>query len=249
MVGAVEIDKIVYEVDDEEVELNFTQSPDGLTGTITLNNPNPDTSELPEEFEVVFTLPGGAAEGSFKFSLSNLQAGDANIILGAPYEFEYEVLDHELAGSWKMELANAGELDAFKEVFGSLSADLDELEFADVKAGEVIEVEVEFEYEEANIKIVYTDASDEEVEIEIEGEYDFEDDEIEFEGSHLIFGDDDEIEGELDFIIEAEYSINGADLDLVFFKIIDEDNYEEGEETFHQRCRSNVHIRKKLIFF
>src|SRR5688572_20926770 len=109
MVGAVEIDEIVYEVDDTEFELNFTPSADGLTGTITLNDPV--TGELPEEFEIVFKLPGEKgvffAEGGFKFSLSNVQADGSNVILGSPYEFEYEVLDHELAGSWVVEYDNA----------------------------------------------------------------------------------------------------------------------------------------------
>jgi len=233
MVGVVVIDEIVYEADDEEFTLDFTPSADGLTGTITLNDPV--TGEIPESFELVFKLPGEEevffAAGSFKFSLSNLQAGDENVILGTPYEFEYEVLDHELAGSWKYEIDNESDFDALKEVFASISPELDELEYADVLSG-VLEVEVEFEYSEVNIKIVFEDLASEEVEIEIEGEYDFEDGEIEFEGSHLIIGDDGEIEDELDFIIEAEYTIIADELDMTFFKIIDEDNYEEGEELF-----------------
>lgn len=234
MVGSVTIDKIVYKEDDEEFELDFTPSGDGLTGTITLNDPL--TDEIPEEFEIVFTLPGeeGAffAEGNFKFTLSNLQADGANVILGSPYEFEYEVLDHELAGNWVFELDNEEDFNDFREVFGSVSPELADMEFADVKAGEAVEVEVEFEYEETNITIVYIDANDEEVEFEIEAEYDFEDGEIEFEGSHLIIGDDGEVEDELDFLVEAEYEIDGSDLTLVFFKVMDEDNYAEGEELF-----------------
>jgi hypothetical protein len=233
MVGSVEIDEIVYEVDDEEFELDFTPSADGLSGTITLNDPV--TGEIPEAFEVVFKLPGEEevffAEGGFKFSLSNLQAGDANVILGTPYEFEYEVLDHELAGSWKYEIDNESDFDALKEVFASISPELEDLEYADISGGE-LEVEFEFEYAEVNIKIVFEDLASEEIEIEIEGEYDFEDGEIEFEGSHLIIGDDDEIEDELDFAIEAEYFIVVDELELTFFKVIDEDNYEEGDELF-----------------
>ena len=86
--------------------------------------------------------------------------------------------------------------------------------------------------------------SDEEIEIEIEGEYDFEDGEIDFEGSHLIVGDNDEIEGELDFAIKAEYETGADVLELTFFKVIDEDNYEEGEELFTSVTGSVLTLEK-----
>jgi len=233
MIGNVSIDEIVAEVDDEEYELDFTASANGLSGTITLNLPD---GSLPESFEVVFKLPGEEevfyASGSFKFSLSNLQAAGANIILGTPDEFEYEILDHELAGSWKMEITNEDELDAFKEIFGPINADLGALEFSDVMEGESIEVEFEFEFDEMKIVLVYLDLDGEEVEIEIEADYDFDDGELELEGSHIILGDDGEPEDELDFIIESEYSIEGSILTITFLKVIDEDNFKDGEELY-----------------
>ncbi|MDL5047666.1 hypothetical protein QQ054_16745 [Oscillatoria amoena NRMC-F 0135] len=233
MTDNVFIDAIIAEVDDEEYELDFTASGDGLTGIIAVNLPD---GSVPEAFEVVFKLPGEEevfyASGSFKFSLSNLQAGGANIILGTPYEFEYEVLDHELAGSWKMEITNEEELDAFKEIFGPINADLNALEFSDVMGGESIEVEFEFEFGEMKIVLVYLDLDGEEVEIEIEADYDFDDGELELEGSHVILGDDGEPEDELDFIIEAEYTIEGDILAITFLKVIDEDNFKDGEELY-----------------
>lgn len=233
MIGAVEIDAIVYEIDDDEFELEFTPSGDGLTGTITLNDPT--TNEIPEAFEVVFKLPGEEevfyASGSFKFSLSNLQSSSQAIVLGTPYEFEYEVVDHELAGSWEFEIDNEDDFDSFKEVFAPISYDLDQLDYADVLDG-VLEIEMEFGFEEVKIVIVYLDLDGEEVGIEVEGEYDFEDGELEIEGSHEIYGDDGELEDELDFIIESGFGIDGDELTVTFLKIIDEDNYEEGEELF-----------------
>jgi len=236
MIGVVEIDKIVFEDDDEEYELEFTKGADGLTGTIILNDPI--TGKIVEEFEVIFKLPGEEgvffAAGNFKFSLSNPQSSGANIIIGSPYEFEYEVLDHELAGKWAIEIDNEDDFNSFKEVFGPINADLDAVEFSDVMNGEVIEVEVEFEYAEMKITLVFINVDGEEVEIEIEADYDFDEDdgELELEGSHLIYGDDGEIEDELDFIVEAEYSILGDILTIRFLKVIDEDNFADGEELF-----------------
>ncbi|HAC24056.1 MAG TPA: hypothetical protein DCE81_03980 [Cytophagales bacterium] len=246
MVGAVEIDEVIAEVEDDEVALNFTQSPDKLSGTITLNIPA--TGELPESLEVVFKLPGEEdtffAAGGFKFTISNLRAGGANMVLGYPDEFEYEVLDHELAGSWKYEITNQGELDDFQDVFGPINADLAQLSFADVKVGEVIEVEYEFEYEEMKIVIVYLNSDDEEVEIEIEADYDFDDGELELEGSYLVFGDDGEVEDELDFIVEAEFEITGSDLTISYFKVIDEDNFDDGEELFFRESGVSFTLEK-----
>ncbi len=233
MIGAVEIDAIVYEIDDDEFELDFTSSADGLTGTITLNDPA--TNKIPEEFEVVFKLPGEEgvfyAAGSFKFSLSNLQSSSNAILLGTPYEFEYEVLDHELAGSWEFEIDNESDFESFKKVFAPISHDLDQLNYVDVLNGE-LKVEMEFEYSEVKIKIEYENLDGEEMEIEIEGEYDFEDGELEIEGNHEIYGDDGELEDELDFIIEGGFEINADELTITFLKIIDEDNYEDGEELY-----------------
>lgn len=234
MIGAVSIDAIVYEVDDEEFELDFTAAANGLTGTITLNDPT--TGEIPESFEIIFILPGEEdvifAEGSFTFTLQNLQANGANITLGDQTQFEYEVLDHELAGTWTLSLDDAGDLANFQEVFASISADLADLSFEDVKAGESIEVTWEFEYAEANITLTYINTDNEEIEMEIEGEYDFEDGELVLEGSHLIIGDDGEVEDELDFILEAGYEEDGSEITITFLKLIDEDNYADGEELF-----------------
>lgn len=233
MAGTVEIDEIIYEdKDGEEHSLDFTLRAGGRSGTIFLNAPV--TGMVPAEFEVVFKLPGEEgvffATGSFKFALSNLQAGGANVVLGSPREFTYEVLDHELAGSWKFEIDDEAGLTILKEAFGVLNADLRTLGFSDIMPGEPVEVEIEFEFEEVKLVIVYIDRSGEEVEIEIEGEYDFDDGEIKIEGSHLVFAKDGQIEGELDFLLEGAYDISGDVLTMSVIRIIDEDNYKPGKE-------------------
>jgi len=70
--------------------------------------------------------------------------------------------------------------------------------------------------------------------LEIEAEWDAEDGELVLEGSHFIIGEDGEIEDELDFIVESLYEIDevGEIVSLTFSKIIDEDNFSEGEELF-----------------
>lgn len=246
MIGAVSIDKIVYEVELEdcvyERELDFTASADGLTGTINIA-PDEDLGSIPESFEVVFVLPGlDETEGRFAFSLTEIET-EENVILGAPTIFEYEVLDNDVAGEWELELSTEEEFENFKLVFGPLNDELNALSFEDITG----KVKAEFEYGE--MKFVIELEEQEEVttcedgdtetetvnkEIEIEAEYDAEDGELEFEGSHFIIGEDDEIEDELDFIIEAGYALdedNGV-IVFTFFNVIDEDAYAEGEELF-----------------
>lgn len=240
MVGAVEIDKVVYEVELNdcvyERELEFTS--DGLTGTITVA-PDPDLGSVPESFEVIVTLPGfDGAEGSFVFTITSLQSFD-NVILGLPAAFEYEVLDADVAGEWEFEFADEAEFEAFKQALGTLNADLAELDFADITG----KVTAEFEFEEMKFMIELaeeeevTTCEDGEVEteienkvIEIEAEYDADDGELEFEGSHEV--EDDGAVVELDFKIEATYSADGSSLVLTFFRIIDEDNQGAGNELF-----------------
>ncbi len=246
MVGAVSIDKVVYEVELEdcvyERELDFTPSADGLTGTITVA-PDEDLESLPESFEVVFVLPGlEETEGKFKFSLTELET-ESNIILGAPIDFEYEVLDNDVAGEWELGLSTEEDFENFKLVFGPLNDELDGLAFEDITGN----VTAEFEFGE--MKFVIELAEEEEVttcedgvsetetvnkEIEIEAEYDAEDGELELEGSHFIMGEDGEIEDELDFTVEAVYEMD-EDNDLImftFFKVIDEKAYQAGQELF-----------------
>lgn len=244
MVGAVSIDKIVYEVELEdcvyERELEFTPAADGLTGTIAIV-PDEDLGTIPESFEVVFVLPGlEDTEGKFTFSLTELES-ESNFILGAPVEFEYEVLDNDVAGEWELELSTEEEFEMFKEVFGPLNDQLNALAFEDITG----KVTAEFEYGEMKFLIELTeteevttcedgDVETETVnkEIEIEADYDAEDGELELEGSHFVL--DDGATAELDFILEAGYELdeeNGL-ITFTFFKIIDEDAYDEGEELF-----------------
>lgn len=240
MAGAVEVDNVVYEVELEdcvyERELDFTA--DGLTGTIVVS-PDPDLGSVPESFEVVVTLPGfDGAAGSFTFSITSLQ-GPANVILGLPATFEYEVLDADVAGEWELGIGSEEEFETFREVFGTLNAELAALEYADITG----KVTAEFEFGEMKFVIELADeeevttcedgVSETEVEnkvIELEAEYDAEDGELSLEGSHEV--EDDGAVVELDFIVEAEYSVDGSELVITFFRIIDEDNQGEGNELF-----------------
>jgi hypothetical protein len=246
MIGNVVIDKIVYEVELDdcvyERELEFTSEGDGLTGVISITS-DVDFGSVPESFEIVFTLPGlDDTEGGFKFELSNLKSS-ANLLLGFPQVFEYEVLDNDVAGEWELEIESEEEFENFKEVFGSLNPELEELSFDEITG----KVKAEFEFEEMKFEIELVETEEvttcedgeEETEtenkvIEIEAEYDAEDGEIEFEGSHEILNDNGLVEDELDFIIESEYELNEIDETVVFnfLSVIDEDNFKEGEELF-----------------
>lgn len=243
MVGQVSIDKIIYEVEVDdcvfERELEFTDNGDG-TGVISIS-PDTDSGTVPASFEIVFALPGlDNTEGSFSFALSNLQT-TSNILLGSPYEFEYEVLDNDASGEWELTFSSEEEFETFKEVFGSLNPELENLSFADITGN----VKAEFEFEEMKFEIELieteevTTCEDGETEteienkvIEIESGYDAEDNEIEFEGSHEVVNDDGIVEDELDFIVEGSYEAEDDYLILTFLRVIDENHYESGDELF-----------------
>jgi hypothetical protein len=244
MAGSVIIDKVVYEYEDDdcvfERELAFTTDGEGTSGTISLNV-DQDLGTVPEAFEIVFTLPGeDETEGSFSFTLSEMSGGN-NVILGAPVSFEYEVLDTDIAGEWKLEITTEEEFEQFKAVFASVSSAFEELSFEDITG----EITAEFEFGEMKFVIELveeeevttcedgeTEVEMEHLEIEIEADYDAEDGELAMEGSHFILGDDGEIENELDYQIEAAYEVDSDKLKITFLRLVDEDNFEEGEELF-----------------
>lgn len=237
--GNVAIDEVIYVYEDENgCEWERTLEFDEASQTITLTK-DPDTGELPSEFEIVFALPGeDDTEGTFTFELTGIQT-DANVVIGGVRTFEYEVLDHEVAGEWVLELTTEEAFERFRSVFGAVSADLANTAYEDITG----KVTIEFEYKEMKIEVELQEeeesCEDGEVEtdnktIEIEAEYDAEDGEFSLEGSYLIFGDDGEPEDELDFIISGEYILdedNGTIL-VKALTIIDEDHYEEGDELF-----------------
>jgi hypothetical protein len=235
--GVVEIDQVVYkvEIDDCEFEreLNFSAN------TIEIA-PDPDLDgQVPEEIEVVFVLPGlNETSGGFIFEITDLQS-TGNVAFNLAREFEYEVLDNDIAGEWEIELENEAEFLSFQEVFGPINAQLASLSFADITG----EVKFEFEFEEMKIEIELAnpeteekcedgEVEEEEIHIEIEAEYEAEDGELEMEGKHQILDDNGILESEPDFIVEAEFSINGDELTLTFATVIDEDNFAAGEELF-----------------
>jgi hypothetical protein len=246
MIGSVSVDKIVYEVELDdctyERELDFTASGDGLSGSIELV-PDPDLGHVPEGFEIVVTLPGSEdATGSFKFELTAIETA-LPVLLGSPRQFEYEVLENDAAGEWEFEIATEEEFESFIEIFGQLNADLAALSFADITGT----VKAEFEFEEMKFEIELTETEeittceDGETEtetinkvIEFEAEYEVEDGELVFEGSREVVNDNGLIEEELDFILEGTYETDSEQgtIQFTFFKLVDEDNFESGEELF-----------------
>lgn len=245
MQGVVTIDKIVYEVEIDdcvfERELVFAATGETeITGTILLT-PDEDLESVPESFDIIFSLPGlEKTDGGFTFEITDLQNNGEHVILGSPRVFEYEVLSNDVAGEWELTIRSEEEFNAWKEIFAPLSSELAEIGFEDITG----RINAAFEYQEMKwiIELVETEeitaCEDGETEtevknrvIEIEAEYDAEDGELVFEGSHVLLGEDNEPEDELDFMIQATYAADES-LHITFFSVIDEDNFEEGEELF-----------------
>jgi len=233
-VGAVEIDEIVYKVEIDDCE--FERSID-FTGN-QINIPVDDElGSIPVEFEIVFALPGlDNTEGGFAFTITDIQTS-SDILLNEAATFEYEVLDSELAGDWLITLSE-DEYAQFQEFFSLVNEEILDVDYSDFADGEVA---VEFAFEEMKFEIELLEEEEvcedgvtelEALTVEVEFEWDADEDEgeIEFEGERTF--DEDGITAEADVVVEAEYTINGDQLELTFTKLIDEDNYEEGEELF-----------------
>jgi len=240
--GEVDIDKVVYEVEVDDCTFERELIVNKNLRTITLA-PDADLGTIPETIEVVFELPGNDnTEGGFEFSIVSLQAGTANVTISQPNRFEYEVFDAEVAGDWELAFDNENEFEEFKSVFGTISAGLAKIRFAETGGA----VALSFEFAEAQFEIELNEEAEfceegevetENQTIEIEAEYGAEDNELELEGSHEIIGRDGEIENELDFMVEAEYAVSedGETLTVTVIRIIDEENFSAGEELFKGR--------------
>lgn len=238
--GIVEIDKVVYEVEVGdcvyERELDFD-------GTKIFLKRDADLGTLPESFEVEFELPGeDDAEGGFTFTITSLQSNSKKIVLGTPNEFEFEVLDNDVAGEWELEFDSEEEFNEFKSVFGALNPDLEKLSYEEIAGS----IKAEFEFGEMQFEIELLkeeevcqdgETETESLVVEIEADYDAEGGELALEGSRLVVGDDGEIEDELDFILEGEYALDEDEETITFtvIKIVDEDHFEEGDELFAGR--------------
>lgn len=233
--AGAEIDEVLYIYEDDDCEFEREITFDAQSITIPVDA---DLGTVPEEFEIVvaFNLPGAeASDGSFKLEITGIET-QANVVVNAFSEFEYEILDNDLAGAWVLDLDEAGFND-LKTVFGSISTDLNELSFSEITG----EVKFEFEFEEMKIEIELieeenvtacengvTETETENLIVEIEADYDAEERELEMEGAFI--NEDGE---EIDFISEAEYEISGDDLTLTFVKVIDsDDHFQEGDELF-----------------
>jgi hypothetical protein len=257
MIGNVGIDKIKYEVEIDECiyerELDFESAADGLSGTINIV-PDLDLGSIPESFEIILTLPAKEnTEGAFKVVFSGLHSLE-NIELGFPNVFEYEVLDNDVAGEWETEITSVDDFENFKAIFGTVNFQLQQLSFEDITG----KIKAEFEFEEMKFTVELKETAeavtceDGEMEteiinkeIEIEADYDAEDGVIDFEGSHLVVNEDGNIENELDFLVEASYTVNDDEsLDLSFFSIVDEENFAEGEELFREENGFTFNFRK-----
>jgi len=233
-VGNVEIDEIIYTVEIDDCEFERTIDFTGNQINITVDD---ELGSIPLEFEIVFALPGlDDTEGSFAFTITDIQT-NGDILLNEATTFEYEVLDSELAGDWLITLTE-DEYAQFQEFFSLVNEEILDVDYSDFADGEVA---VEFGFEEMKFEIELLEEEEvcedgetelEALTVEIEFEWDADEDEgeIEFEGERTF--DDDGIASEADVIAEAEYTINGDQLELIFTSLIDEDNYEEGEELF-----------------
>lgn len=232
--GIVEIDEILYkvEIDDCEYEREIA-----FTSSEIMLVPDPDLGSVPEEFAIIFKLPGFEdTEGGFAFNLISINT-NANVLLNPDAAFEYEVFDNELAGEWIIDLSNEVVFNNFKKVFAGISPTLDGLTLTDI-AGEA---KVELEFKEGKIEIELTspeieivceegETEEEEIHLEIEFEWDGEDGGLTLEGTYEI--EDNGAVQEFDFEVNAEYSLEGDILSIKFFQVIDEDHWESGEEVF-----------------
>ncbi|HAP62315.1 MAG TPA: hypothetical protein DCR93_23405 [Cytophagales bacterium] len=234
---AVAVDEVIYEY--EEDDCKFEREGEFSATTITIPV-DPDLGTVPEKFEVVvaFNLTGDeATDGGFELEITEVSSMD-EVLFNDANSFEYAILDNAAGGAWEYEMADEAAFNAFQVAFGTISTDIAALTYAEVTGT----VKVEFDYKEVKFEIelveeeTTTECEDGEVEedtdnvvIEIEAEYDLDDEdlEIEFEGKWL--NEDGE---EFDFIIEAEYVSGDGTLQLIFGKIIDSDNFADGEELF-----------------
>ncbi|UXX77674.1 hypothetical protein N7E81_09870 [Reichenbachiella carrageenanivorans] len=231
----VAIDEVLYIYEDEDCEFEREITFDDQSITIPVDA---NLGTVPEEFEIVvaFNLPGSeASDGSFKLAITSIDTQE-NVVVNDLSEFEYEILDNDLAGEWVLDLDETGFTD-LKAVFGSISSDLNDLSFSEITG----EVKFEFEFEEMKIEIELieeenvtscengeTETETENLIVEIEADYAAEEGELEMEGS--FFNDEGE---EIDFISEAAYEISGDNLTLTFVKVIDsDDHFQEGDELF-----------------
>lgn len=231
---SVEIDEVVYTVEIDDCEYERELDFDGSQIFLTADE---DLGSLPESFEVVFALPGTPdAEGGFVFEITGIET-TADILLNEAASFEYEVLESDLAGEWEIILSET-EFESFKSFFSLINSDLNDVGYTDFEDGLVA---VEFEFEEMKFEIELLEEEEvcedgefemeaKTVEVELEWDEDNEEFTVGFEGSRTF--NDDGITVELDIIAEADYEINGDVLTLTFTNLIDEDNYEEGEELF-----------------
>lgn len=235
--GNVSIDKVVYEVEIDDCTFERELAFNAANNTITLTA-DPDLESLPESIEVVVVFPSNV-EGSFTLSITNLQTSNQQIVLGGLREFEYSIVDNDVAGSWELSFDNEEEFELFKNFFAVISADLAALTFNDIDGG----VKLEFGFGEAQFEITLNETEEvcaegetetENKTIDLEADYEAEDGELVLEGSHVLVDDDGNITDELDFIVEATYEVSedGEELSITFTTIIDEDNFRSGEELF-----------------
>lgn len=233
--GVVEIIEVLYkvEIDDCEYEREIS-----FTGSQIVIPVDTDLGTVPEEFEVVFALPGlDNTSGGFVFTVTGISS-EADVLFNLAPSFEYAVLDEEAAGEWVLEIADEQQFQEFKEIFGPVSQGLDALNFSDI-TGEVV-FELEYTEMKIEIELVNPDIEEvceedmtesEEVHLEIgDMEWEVEDGELAIEGSYAV--EDEGVVEEFDFEVEAVYTIVAEQLIITFISVIDEDNYAEGEELF-----------------
>lgn len=211
-----------YETDDcntQEVEVQF----DATTGKGTVVFP-----KGVEEVEVEFETDGdyfndntlNTEERGLMIMLTGIQTSRQDITFNKATGFQYDVLDEEgIHGDWELDVSDATQLAAFKQLFGLVNEDIRNL-----NTDEVDKIEISVEYDEVKVVVELKETETveecggtEEVNKTIELEADLEDlttlsaeGDIEFEGEVEL--DDGSIRT---FTYSGGFHINGSQLELV----------------------------------
>jgi hypothetical protein len=88
-------------------------------------------------------------ERSITFVITKVENTGENLTFNSAAEFKYEVLDDDaIHGDWEMDISNAAQFEAFKNLFSLVNVDI-----ADLDADDVEKIEISIEYNEVKVVI------------------------------------------------------------------------------------------------
>ncbi len=219
--------KAFFEVDDcttsEDLGIDLGLLFDPSTGKGTVRFP----ADV-EEIEIAFETDEdyfddndlNDSERSITLVITKVENTADNVTFNSSAEFKYEILDDEaIHGDWEMDISNAAQFDAFKNLFSLVNEDIADLDAADVE-----KIEISIEYNEVKVVIELKELEEEDdcgnIElvnkvIEIEAEIEelttqSKNGEIEFVGE--IEKDNGGVE---EFVYKGDFIITGSVLQLV----------------------------------